>query len=407
MNPKARSSSLAITNALIFDGFNAELIDGSILCLDGQITEINGRPLAADVVIDARGGVVMPGMIDAHFHAYGVSLDFMRLEATPLSLVAIQGRGRLVAALNRGFTSVRDVAGGDAGLAQAITQGLFPSPRYHYTGPALSQTGGHGDPRPGDLDLCCGGHHVAEVVDGVDNLRVAVRDRFRRGAHAIKIMTSGGVVSLTDPIRIPQYSAEEIQAVVDEASRRGSYVAAHSYSPESIVHSVGNGVRSIEHGNLLNPDAARMMADHRAFLVPTLVAYDAMDRRGVELGLSPVSQEKNREVLDAGKNAIEIALESAVQVGFGTDLMGSLEDDQLLGLRLQSEVMKPLELLRSVTSTNAELLNRADIGRIMPGAKADFLVLTGNPLDDVSLLWRETRVVVQAGQVVRDGREAT
>src|SRR5206468_2006935 len=119
----------------------------------------------------------------------------------------------------------RDPAGGDAGLARAIAEGLVAAPRYLWTGPGLSQTGGHGDPRAADSDVCGCANHLVEVVDGVDPLRQAVRDRFRRGAHAIKIMASGGVVSLTDPIRVPQYSAEEIRAVTEEATRRGSYVA--------------------------------------------------------------------------------------------------------------------------------------------------------------------------------------
>lgn len=395
---------ISVTNALIFDGFNAELIEGSMLCVDGLIMEVGTKVSASDENIDARGGVVMPGMIDAHFHAYGVSLDFLRLEALPLSLVALMARDRLVSAIERGFTTVRDVAGGDPGLASAISQGMFPSPRYFFTGPALSQTGGHGDPRPGDLDLCCGGSHVAEVVDGVDDLRVAVRERFRRGAHAIKIMTSGGVVSPTDPIRVPQYSAEEICAVVEEASRRGSYVAAHSYSPESIAHSVRNGVRSIEHGNLLDDETAALMASHGAFLVPTLAAYDSMDRRGAELGLPVVSQEKNREVLEAGKGAIGRARAAGVSVGFGTDLMGPLEDDQLKGLQLQADVLPPVELLRSITSVNAELLGRSDLGRVMPGAKADFLILEGNPMERRSLLWQGRRAVLRAGRVIVDSR---
>lgn len=405
MSLSLKSQRMAIKNAVIFDGLNAELVEGTILCANGVIESVGESPGEVDETVDARGGVVMPGMIDAHFHAYGVSLDFLRLEALPKSLVALMGRDRLVGAVQRGFTTVRDVAGGDPGLASAIEQGMFPAPRYHYTGAALSQTGGHGDARPGDLDLCCGGHHVAEVVDGVDNLRAAVRERFRQGAHAIKIMTSGGVVSLTDPIRVPQYSDEEIRAVTEEANRRGSYVAAHSYSPESIVHSVINGVRSIEHGNLLDAESAAAMAQHRAYLVPTLAAYDSMERRGSDLGLPKVSQQKNREVLEAGKHAIAIAQDHDVRIGFGTDLMGPLEDDQLSGLRLQAEVMEPIDLLRSITSVNAELLMRSDIGRIMPGAKADFLILAGNPIERPALLWAGSRVVISGGQVVVDTRE--
>src|SRR5262249_7484174 len=207
-----------------------------------------GPPQRADRVIDARGGTVLPGLIDAHCHAYGISLDMMATESQPLSYVALKAARRLGAALARGFTTVRDPAGGDAGLARAIAEGLIAAPRYLWTGPGLSQTGGHGDARGADSEVCGCAAHSVQVVGGVDPLRRAVRERFRRGAHAIKIMASGGVMSLTDPIRIPQYSADEIRAVTDEATRRGSYVAAHAYSPEAIRHAVESGVRSIEHG---------------------------------------------------------------------------------------------------------------------------------------------------------------
>jgi imidazolonepropionase-like amidohydrolase len=391
---------LAITNALMFDG--AGLADGTIHVADGAITAVDDEaPAPGAEVIDARGGTVVPGLIDAHFHAYAIGLDTLTIHAAPLSYVALAAARRLDAALHRGFTTVRDVAGGDPGLARAIDRGLISAPRYLYTGPALSQTGGHGDPRPGDADLCACGAYMSEVVDGVDDLRRAVRDRFRRGAHAIKVMTSGGVVSPTDPIRMPQYSAEELLAVTDEAQRRGSYVAAHAYSPEAIVHSVENGVRSIEHGNLLDAPTADLMARHGAYLVPTLAAYDALEQRGAKLGLSPVSQAKNREVLDAGQRAIEHARAAGVPIGWGSDLMGDLEDHQLQGLRLQAEVEGPLETIRSATEVNAALLGREDLGRIAPGAVADLVIFDGNPVDRPELLWADGgRTVIAGGRTI-------
>jgi imidazolonepropionase-like amidohydrolase len=188
--------------------------------------------------------------------------------------------------------------------------------------------------------------------------------------------------------------------VTGEAARRGSYVAAHAYSPEAIRHAVDNGVRSVEHGNLLDPATAAVMAEAGAFLVPTLATYDAMERRGGELGMAAVSRQKNREVLDAGRTAVERARAAGVRVGFGTDLMGVLEDEQLHGLRLQVEVDGPLEALRSATSTNADLLGRADLGRVREGCAADLLIVDGNPLDDPSVLWAGRRTVIQGGTVL-------
>lgn len=395
-------STLRIENGLVFDGDSADLSNDPIVIADGVITDDATRE--PDRVINARGSVVIPGLIDAHFHAYGVSLDGMVIETSPLSYLALKGAERLRRALGRGFTTVRDVAGGDPGLANAIRQGVIAAPRYFYTGAALSQTGGHGDPRAEDSDLCmCGGHSM-EIVDGVDALRGAVRERFRRGAHAIKIMTSGGVMTPSDPLRNPQYSAEEVRAVAEEAQRRGSYVAAHAYSPEAIVHSVENGVRSIEHGNLLDAETARLMDTHGAFLVPTLATYGAIDRRGAEMGLTQFQQSKNSEVLASGQEAIALARDAGVRLGFGTDLMGDLEVDQLSGLRLQTEAVGVLDTLRSATSVNAELLGRDDLGRIRPGARGDVVILGGDPFEDPSLLWDDAhpRTVVQAGAVISD-----
>lgn len=395
-------TTLSIVNATVFDGMSDELTEGAVHIADGRITAVGGPPQPADRVLDARGRTVLPGLIDAHCHAYGIGLNMLEIESRPLSYVALVAAKRLAAALSRGFTTVRDPSGGDAGLDRAVREGLIRSPRYLWTGAALSQTGGHGDARAADSDVCGCAAHTCEVVDGVDPLRVAVRERLRRGAHAIKIMASGGVVSLTDPIRIPQYSPEEIRAVTSEAARRGSYVAAHAYSPEAIRHAVDNGVRTIEHGNLLDAPTAEAMAAAGAFLVPTLAAYEAMDRRGAELGMAEVSQRKNREVLEAGRQAVKLAREAGVRVGFGTDLMGVLEDEQLNGLRLQVEVDGPLTALKSATSVNAELLGRDDLGRVAPGCAGDLLIVDGDPLTSPEVLWGNpsSRTVVQAGEVV-------
>ena len=402
-------STLVITDVQVFDSRTGELADGPVRIEDGRIVAVGaaaGRADDRDQELSGAGGTVVPGLIDCHCHAYGISLDGAWIESRELSYVALVAAERLGAALRRGFTTVRDVAGGDPGLAAAIAEGRLPSPRYLYTGPALSQTGGHGDPRSVDEASCgCPAVHAvggfgSEVVDGVDAVRAAVRDRFRRGAHAIKIMASGGVMSLTDPIRYAQYSAEEIRAVADEAQRRGSYVCAHAYSPEAIKHAVTNGVRSIEHGNLLDSETADLMADHEAVLIPTLATYDAMGRLGVEIGMNPVSLAKNAEVLEHGRRAIELARTAGVTVGFGTDLMGELEREQLNGLRLQAEVDGVVATLQSATIVNAGIIGRDDLGVIEPGAVADLVILPGDVITEPGLLWGERRTVIQAGRVV-------
>jgi imidazolonepropionase-like amidohydrolase len=390
-------SDLTVTNALILDGLADEPVEGGIRIESGRIVEIGPQVRSGEQVVDARGATVMPGLIDAHCHAFATYLTGSG--GIPMTYVGLMGARRLTAALRRGFTTVRDPAGGDPAFARAGREGLFAGPRYLYTGAPLSQTGGHGDPRPPESSACL---HDSEVVDGVDDLRRAARERFRQGAHAIKIMTSGGVISPSDPIAIPQYSAEEIRVVVDEATRRGSYVIAHSYSSESVRHSVINGVRSIEHGNLIDADTAGLMAEHGAFLVPTLIAYDAMSRRAAALGLPPVSVQKNDEVLGSGQHAIALARDAGVRIGFGSDLMGELEDEQLGGLRLQAEVLGVLETIKCATATNADLIQRDDLGRVVPGAVGDLLVLDGDVLADPSALWDDSRprTVIRSGQVI-------
>lgn len=394
--------NLIVKNCQIFDGFSEDLFEGDIRIDAGRITEIDKNISANLPTLDVKGSVVVPGLIDNHFHAYGSALNMMELDGRPLSLIALESIDRLSGAIRRGFTTVRDVAGGDIGLALAIKKGLIKSPRYFYTGAALSQTGGHGDARPNHLDVCVHGTHSVEVVDGVDELRRAVRVRFFKGAHAIKLMTSGGVISPTDPIRIPQYSSDEIKAVVDEATRRGSYVAAHAYSPEAIIHSVENGVRSIEHGNLLDEKSAQAMRAKGAYLVPTLAAYDAMARRGDEIDLSEIGKAKNAEVLSSGVQAVELAKHVGIKIGFGSDLMGHLHFEQLHGIRLQKEAQNVFELLKSLTSVNAEILQMSDVGNIRIGSFGDLLIVGGNPFEKPELLWTESenRKVVLNGAVV-------
>lgn len=400
-----RTADLFIANAHPYDATTgARGPATSLLIRDGIIAERGEDLTCPDGVptLDAAGATMLPGLIDAHFHAYAVGMDELFIHATPLSYVAIKATHRLARALRRGFTTIRDVAGGDTGLANAAREGLFEGPDYFFTGPALSQTAGHGDPRRPELALDPGYRHLSQVVDGVDAVRAAARERFLRGAHAIKIMTGGGVISSVDRIEYRQYSDGEIAAIVDEASRRDSYVCAHAYTAECVQMAVRNGVRSIEHGNLIDAETARMMADAGAFLVPTLAAYAAMERRGAEVGLSEFGLEKNRVVLAKGREAVRLAVDAGVRVGFGTDLMGDLEDAQLDGLRLQADAMGLASTVRAATETNAALLQLDDRGRLEPGLVGDVLLLPGDLTEQPELLWDPAvdRTVIIRGRTV-------
>ena len=246
--------------------------------------------------------------------------------------------------LRRGFTTVRDAGGADWGLAQAVERGLIRGPRLFFSGRVLSQTGGHGDfsPREDAPRLCaCSirSSGFAHVADGVDAVRKAAREELRRGAFQIKIMASGGVASPSDPIWNLQYSEDEMRAIVEEARSWRTYALAHAYTPEAIARAVRAGVRSIEHGNLIDAETAALMAREGAFLVPTLVTYFKIEELGRALGFPAVSQRKVKDVLDAGLASLEIAKAAGVAIGFGTDLLGETHEHQNEEFAIRARVL--------------------------------------------------------------------
>ena len=265
----------------------------------------------------------------------------------------------LEAMLRRGFTTVRDAGGADWGLAEAVRRGLVQGPRIFFSGRTLSQTGGHGDfqPRTDAPGLCACQIHsngFSHVADGVPAVRKAAREELRRGATQVKIMASGGVASPSDPIWNLQYSTEELRAIVEEAEGWRTYAMAHAYTPEAITRAVEAGVRSIEHGNLIDRATADRMARKGAYLVPTLVTYYALDEFGRKLGFPEASQRKVRDVLDAGLASLEICREAGVPVGFGTDLLGETHEQQSREFSIRAQVLSPAEVIRSATLVNAE-----------------------------------------------------
>ena len=399
---------------------NAEMLDlrlgqrrpgVSVLVEEQRIVEVSEKEIVADGArrIDGRGKTLMPGLIDAHVHPVITKMNLAAMPHRPTTLVSQEARVILEGMLRRGFTTVRDAGGGDRGLAQAVELGLIEGPRILYAGRVLSQTGGHGDFRPptDPPDLCGCSIHTSwfsHVADGVDAVRRAAREELRRGASQIKIMASGGVASPSDPIWNVQYSPEEMRAAVEEAQGWRTYVMAHAYTPEAITRAVEAGVRSIEHGNLIDRPTAELMARKDAILVPTLVTYRAIDEIGRQLGFPEVSLRKLQDVLTAGLSSLEIARDAGVKMGFGTDLLGEAHDQQSRELEIRAEVLPPLEVLRHATINNAELLNRkGEIGEIVPGAYADLLLVDGDPLTDISCLagqGEHIAVIMKAGRVI-------
>ncbi|MEI8332860.1 MAG: amidohydrolase family protein [Chloroflexota bacterium] len=404
-------SAILFRGALLVDGLADGPRDGSdVLVVDERIVEI-GEPFIAPPdlpglrIVDLGGMTLMPGLIDAHVHpsAAEVIEDYAR--PMPTSLRAQYARVELEAMLRRGFTTARDAGGCDAGIRTAIERGLIDGPRLLVSGKALSQTGGHGDDRAvGEADPWAGAYpgEFARIADGVDGVRLAARQELRRGADQVKICASGGVMSETDPIGMIQFSEAEIAAIVEEAASRGTYVLAHAYGADAIVRAVRCGVRSIEHANLIDAAAAAEVAAADAFVVPTMIAYEALGEHGAASRVDQRRLAKNAEVRDAGLRAFAILRAAGVKVGFGSDLLGEHRHMQSREFAIRAEVERPGDVVRSATSVNADLLRRPDLGRILVGATADLIVVDGDPLADVTVLARpaETlRMVVTEGRV--------
>ncbi|GAA1661366.1 amidohydrolase family protein [Fodinicola feengrottensis] len=398
---------MLLRNALLLDVRTGDLTESDLRCADGRIAE-TGTALAAPdhvPVLDLAGAVVMPGLIDAHVHVTAATADLGSLSTWSPSYLAAHSARIMGEMLDRGFTTVRDVAGADFGLADAQSEGLIRGPRLIFGGRALSQTGGHGDGRTrGDNALPCGAG-LSRIADGVDAIRAAARDELRKGAHHLKVMGSGGVASPTDRIDSTQYSMDELHAVVAEAEAANRYVTAHAYTARAVNRALEAGLRCVEHGNLMDARSVSLFTEKDAFLVPTLVTYWALKEEGMTYGLPESSWRKVDEVLDAGLAALELASRGGVKMAYGTDLLGGMHRHQNHEFRIRSQVQTPIDIIRSATTIGADLIGMTgEIGTLEVGAYADLLVLDGNPLNDIATLADPTRIrtVIQGGTVVRD-----
>lgn len=385
----------------------------SILIDDGKISRIAVEPLTEDgaTVVDLGGRTLMPGLIDCHVHVTAVRLDIAPTRYMPVSLVTAGASRIMRGMLNRGFTTVRDAGGADRGLKLAVEQGLFQGPRLFVCGRTLSQTGGHGDLRPQvDQPVPDGLAHlfdgIGRIADGVAEVQRAARDEIRLGADHIKIMASGGVISMADPIDVLQYSEAELRAAADEARRAQTYVMAHAYTAPAIARCVEAGIRSIEHGNLIDTRTADLMAENEAFLVPTLTVYEALAQEGAALGLSPLGIEKLQKINEAGAHSLEIARAAGVRMAYGSDLLGDLHRHQSNEFRLRSGSLSAADIIRAATVNGAELVGMAGrLGIIAEGAFADLLVVDGDPLADVTLLGepeRNVRAIIKDGVFIKN-----
>jgi imidazolonepropionase-like amidohydrolase len=411
---------LLFRNARLFDGTSADCPEGiNVLVADGRIQEVSAQPIASRVeaqVIDVGGRTLMPGLIDAHIHAFASDVSVGKIEAMGDAYRSAHAVRMLGHALARGFTTVRDIGGGNHSLARALQDGLACGPRYFYSGKILSMTGGHGDMRqieepPRYSSVCgCAGAALANafavIADGVDEVLKATREELRQGAHCIKIMGSGGVASPTDPIWMNQYREDEIRAIVNECTERRTYVSSHCHPASAVRRSVEFGVRCIEHATLIDDDTAAFVAARGAYVVPTMTILHSLVEMGRQLGFPPQSQEKAEYAWAQGLTGLDKMRKAGVKLVYGTDLLGSLYTRQTMEFTLRREVFTPLELLRQATSNAAEMMMmEGQIGCVKPGALADLVVVDGDPLNDIGLVAGDgsaLRTIVRGGVVVKN-----
>ncbi len=401
-----------LVNATVIPATGTPPFSGAVVVEGDRIAEVTDGAFhhtGDATLIDLGGRSLVPGLVDAHVHATAVDADIQSQALRRFeSEIAVLAATALTEMLERGFTTVRDAGGADAGLRRAIDEGSLKGPRLLVSGRALSQTGGHGDQRSATEE---GGHkaslprvgQLSIVADGPDEVRRCAREQLRRGADQIKVMASGGVMSPADRLDSVQYSLEELTAAVQAARSVGTYVMAHAYTPSAISNCVAAGVRSIEHGNLLDASTAKLMADNGTFLVPTLVTYEKLHDEGALHGIGAERLDKLARVIDAGLESLSIARDAGVPIASGSDLLGPMRRFQGEEIAIKARVLGPLGAIVATTRTNAELLGLdAHIGTVEAGKKADLVVVDGDVMESPGLIGRAEHValVVKGGRIV-------
>jgi imidazolonepropionase-like amidohydrolase len=397
-------------NFEMLDPEAGELRGGHELVVEGdKIREVSAKPikLAEADVVDCGGRTLMPGLIDSHVHVTLSEVVIRNLESVPLTLMTARAAELMRGMLDRGFTSVRDTGGADWGLKEATDKWLLAGPRLFIAGRAIGPTGGHSDGRRrtdfGMRCHCCNAMSFSMgVADGASEVRRAVREEMRQGCDQVKIMMSGGVASPYDPLDSLQFSVGEVEAAVEEATAFGRYVCAHAYTPQAIARAAHAGVRTIEHGNLIDDASAKLMAEKGMFLVANLVTYYEMKKRASEYGMNSDMLAKNDLVIEGALKSLEICKRHGIPLAYGTDLLGQLQVAQSEEFTLRAQVLSPAEIIRSATIVGAQVVRmEGKLGCLKPGAFADLLVIDGNPLKDLTLFLDQGRhlsAIMKAGR---------
>ena len=403
-------SQIHFKNLSLLDPRWNEARAGYEVLVEGDlIKEVSSKPIKAAKaqVVDCGKRTLMPGLIDCHVHVFLSEVNIRNLESVPLTLMTARAADLMKGMIDRGFTTVRDTGGADWGIKAAVDAGLIAGPRLFISGRAIGPTGGHSDSRRRtDIGAPCGCCNAMvycmALADGADEVRKLVREQMRQGADQVKIMCSGGVASPYDPLDSLQFSEAEIAAATDEAKNFGRYVLAHAYTPEAITRAVTNGVRTIEHGNLIDAKSAKLLKSTGGYMVANLVTYFVMKEKAAQFGMTADMLAKNDIVLDGALRSLEICKAAGVKVGYGSDLLGQLQIEQSREFMFRAEVLKPLEIIRQATTVGAEVLRQeGKLGIVEPGAFADLIVVDGNPLKKLELFLDQGAhlpVIMKAGK---------
>lgn len=423
--PGGPQKPVVFTNFRLFDGKSSALRDGLYMVVDGnRVGRIaRGQPDSTEgrTVVDCGGLVMMPGLIDMHWHTLLAALPIQTLIQADMGFVYLAASAEAERTLLRGFTTVRDAGGPAFVLKQAIDGGLISGPRIYPSGPMITTTGGHGDFRP-LTDLPRSGGQISKmekeggfaIADTEDEVRLRVREQFLQGASQVKLVGCGGVSTPRSPLDMLTFTQAQLHAAVETAADWGSYVLVHAYTPAAVQRSVAAGVQCIEHGHLMDDRTAAIMAKNDTWLSmqPFVDENDVAPLTGPSL-------EKFLEVTAGTDNAYKLARKHGLKTAFGTDLIFSpaLAPRQGTMLNHLTRWYSTADALKMATSMNGQLLALsgernpypARLGVLEEGAYADLLVVDGNPLDDLTLIAnpdRNLRVVMKDGRIYKDTRHA-
>jgi len=375
-----------------------DVIDDGIVVFDEGSINYAGPAASAPETPEAevvKTETVMPGMWECHGHFFGTytaNIDEVHVLRPQLGAMRVTADARR--ALMAGFTSVREVGGFGAFLGRAIEEGQVVGPNVYASGGTLSMTGGHGDFHGMDLETAR--HSLARIVgedgivDGPDQARAGVRRMLRVGARVIKIHASGGVMSELDDPQLPQFSPEELEAIVDEATRMELLVAAHCHGKRGIMAALEAGVKTIEHGTYLDEEVAAAMVESAAILVPTRWIVEFLIREGEKRGMPEYAKKKAYAAAENHANAISTAVSKGVTIAMGTDIWSTGlwgKNAEELGFLVDCG-MKPMQAIEAATANGPATLGpqAPDTGRLEQGLDADVICVSGDPTDDVLVL---------------------